>query len=337
MKEIFIHGKVNSYRKIFRFFPIFLLVFLSLVSCASRKAAQAEEYFSIGMAYYEMGKFAEAEQWLTRARAADRTLTASEYNLGRIAYENGRFEEAAKFFESILKKDPDNIMALKSAAYSRIKNGDLFKAETHYNKVLLLVPDSVDDGFNYALVLYGIKKYNESEEVLKRFPFALEENPSSMLLLARNQKALNKVEAIDSYANWAAAGKSTALGLYEYAQVLESSELYAKAIEQYRAAISLLPVDTVEMKRNKLWFETARLLLTADPENSEGLRNLNNAVNEGFTDTKEIEKLLLDDRIGQPAKDEIKKIIDNILNKDKVKEETPDENNTEETAEEIPA
>ncbi|MCL2271042.1 MAG: tetratricopeptide repeat protein, partial [Treponema sp.] len=60
---------------------------IALNGCASWGAASAEEYFSIGMAYYDMGKFAEAEKWLNRAKARDRTMSASEYNLGRIAFE----------------------------------------------------------------------------------------------------------------------------------------------------------------------------------------------------------------------------------------------------------
>ena len=92
------------------FFVITAFLFLS--SCASRAATRAEEYFSIGMAYFEMGKYAEAELWLNRARAVDKTMTASEYNLGRIAFERGRYEEAARHFENILIRDPDNVMAL---------------------------------------------------------------------------------------------------------------------------------------------------------------------------------------------------------------------------------
>ena len=216
-------------KKIFFGAPLLFFHFLLIImtgiffsSCASRGAAQAEEYFSIGMAYYEMGKFAEAEKWLNRARAAERTMTASDYNLGRIAFETGRYEEAAKHFERILVRDPENVMALQAAAYSRIKNGDLEKAESLYNRVLALIPESSDDGFNYALVLYSLKKYDKCENVLNKYPYALDENSASILLFARAQKAQNKIEAVDSYAKWVTVTTGTAnpQGLYEYAQVL---------------------------------------------------------------------------------------------------------------------
>ena len=90
------------------------------MSCAGL-ATSAEEYYSIGMAYYEMGKYEEAERWLNRALSRNRTMSASEYNLGRIAFGTGRYRDALKKFNAILKKDPQNVMALKAAAYTRIK------------------------------------------------------------------------------------------------------------------------------------------------------------------------------------------------------------------------
>jgi tetratricopeptide (TPR) repeat protein len=294
------------------FFPLFVLP--GFISCTSEAAriVQAEEYFSIGIAYYELGKFTDAEVWFNRARAADKTMVASDYNLGRIAFETKRYADAANYFESVLTLDNDNVMALKAAAYARIKNGDLEKAEAHYDRVLALVPESADDGYNYALVLYGLEKYENCEEVLNKYPFALEEKPSSILLFARAQKAQNKVEAIDSYAKWLIVHTGTAnpQGLYEYAQVLEGAGLYARAIEQYRDAIKALTRDTEDLKKSRLMFEEARLLLTMDPENEEGLTAFSNAVDEGFSDTESFEELLLDRRISGDRRNELRRIFD---------------------------
>jgi len=296
------------------FLPALTAASILFFSCASRGAIRAEEYFSIGMAYYDIGKYEEAERWLNRAKAADKTMTASEYNLGRIAFETGRFEEAIGYFENIIKRDPDNIMALRAAAYSRIKNGDLEKAEELYNRVLMLVPENADNGFNYALVLYSLGKYDRCEEILNKYPYALEENPASLLLLARTQKEADKVEAIDTYAKWVESNTDPANPqvLYEYAQVLESGEFYARALEQYSAAINALSADTDDLKKYDIRFMEARLLLTADPENSEGLMELNTAITEGFSDTSMVQALLGDERITQDNKDEIRKILDNM-------------------------
>ena len=290
------------------------IILIGFVSCVTRGAAQAEEYFSIGMAYFDMGKFAEAEMWLNRARSTDKTMLASEYNLGRIAFETGRYKDAAAYFENILKKDPDNTMALKAAAYSRMKNGDIEKAEAHYNRVLELVPESADDGFNYALVLYGLKKYEDCEKVLNKYPFALEEKAPSVLLLARAQREMNKIEAVDTFAKWIIvnAGTANPQGFLDYARVLEKAELYARALEQYDAAIKALTKDTETLKKSAIRFEKSRLLLTVDPDNEEGLKEFTRAVDEGFSDIAAIEALVLDKRINKYHKDEIEKVLNNL-------------------------
>jgi tetratricopeptide (TPR) repeat protein len=328
--------KKKSCLIIARIFVLFsLIVFAGLSACASQGAAQAEEYFTIGMAYFEFGKFAEAEMWLNRARAADKTMVASEYNLGRIAFETGRYEEAVSYFEKILSKDPENLMALKAAAYSRIKNGDIEKAEALYDRVLALVPESADDGFNYALVLYGLKKYENCEEVLNKYPIALEEKPPSILLLARAQKAMSKVEAVDSYAKWTIVNTGTAnpQGLYEYGQALEDAGLYARALEQYQEAIKALTKDIPELKRSKLMFEEARLLLTVDSENEEGMTKLNSSVNEGFSDLVALEALLNNESLSKDKRDEISKIMAKLQEKARQESDTTGEDETEDEEE----
>jgi tetratricopeptide (TPR) repeat protein len=302
-----------------RFLAALVLVFLAApclyVSCVSQ-AASAEEYFSIGMAYFELGKFEEAEKWLNRARSVDRTMTASEYNLGRIAFETGRYKEAAERFESILKKDPLNVMALKAAAYARIKNGDIEEAGELYAKVLELVPEGADDGYNYALVLYAMEQFDTSEKVLLNYPYALEENSDALLLLARTRKALGKVEAADNYAKWInLSSAANPQVLYEYAQALESASLYARALEQYRAAVGALAQDAESLKKKSLFrFAAARLLLTADSGSGEGIQELEAAVSEGFNDTAALEDLLEDGRISEEHKTDIRKLADRIRN-----------------------
>ena len=262
------------------------------------------------MAYFELGKYDEAERWLQRATAADRTITATEYNLGRIAYETGRYTDAVKYFDLVLEKDPVNVMALKAAAYTRIRMKNIEEAESLYARVLELVPESADDGYNYALVLFAMEKYQECEEVLLRYPFALDEKPDSLLLLARAQDAGDKVEAIDTYANWI-AGSTTPNPkvLHEYGKALEKAELYAKALEQYRESLKALKEDLANLKKSSLRFDIGRLLLIADPGNPEGITELEASVAAGFKDKEALEALLDDTRINESVQSDIRKII----------------------------
>jgi tetratricopeptide (TPR) repeat protein len=277
-------------------------------SCISGGAISAEEYYSIGMAYYDLGKYEEAERWLIRARAKDKTLNASEYNLGRIAFETGRYGEAVKYFESILKRDPDNVLALKAAAYTCIQNDEISRAEMHYSRLLALVPESADDGYNYALVLFAMKKYPEAEQVLKNHEFALLDNSDVRLLYARAQKEQGKAEAIDTYASWLAIN-SDAKVRYEYAQLLESHEFYARALDEYQLALGGFNSDSKNPTRQELRFTIARLFLIADGDNPQGLNELKGAVDEGFDNFEAMEELLTDGRISTANKDSIRTVI----------------------------
>jgi tetratricopeptide (TPR) repeat protein len=287
---------------------LFLFSFVSF-SCVSN-AISAEEYFAIGMAYFDMGKYAEAEAWLMKARSTKKTVTASDYNLGRIAFETKRYKEAARYFEQVLAKDAGNVQALKAAAYTRIKTGELDKAEAYYGRALELVPESADNGYNYALVLYALKKYDNAENILAQRPTVLQENKDALLLYARAQKAQNKPEAVDSYALWLAANDDPQVR-YEYGVCLEYTEFYALALETYRAAYEAMPADNKNPTKPEVRFAIARVLLIADSDNDEGIAELEGAIRDGFTDFDAVELLLTEDAVSEARKADIQRIIDN--------------------------
>ncbi|MDR1108200.1 MAG: tetratricopeptide repeat protein [Spirochaetaceae bacterium] len=288
------------------------------MSCTTEtRAAKAAEYYALGMAYFDLGKYDEAERWLTQARSLDRTKLASEYNLGRIAFETGRYEDALTIFDRILQKDPNNTMALRAAAYTRIKTGDFPAAEALYERVLALVPESADDGYNYALVLNAMNKPEAAEAVLAKYPFALTDNKDVLLLYARSLKAQHKPEAVDNYSLWL-SGNSDSQVQYEFALALEENGLYARSLEEYRKLLPTLPADAAadqtggqsEVRKAAVQFAIARLLLIADPENPQGLTELDLAVSEGYSDTEEMKKLLENHEITDSAKEGIRKVIE---------------------------
>jgi len=295
---------------------------LALGGCANRWALSAEEYFAIGMAYFEIGQnrtanrahyFREAERWLNRAQSQDRTMAASTYNLGRLNFEMGRFDEAARLFEAILLQDPYNVLALRAAAYTRIRTGEIEKASELYGRFLALVPESADDGYNHALVLFAMGRYDEAEGVLSRNQFALMDNPDFLLLYARAQARQDRPQAIDSFATWlvqnaenAAAGRVR----FEYAGLLEEWGLYARALEEYRLTFDELTHTSVNPSRPEVRFAVARVLLVADPGNPEGMSELRDAVLDGFADFGAIEALLDDDRISAANIDDIRSIAE---------------------------
>ncbi|MDR2509894.1 MAG: tetratricopeptide repeat protein [Spirochaetaceae bacterium] len=281
---------------------------LSLTASCVTNAISAEEYYSIGAAYFDMGKYEEAERWFTRASSEKKTMNASEYNLGRIAFETGRYSDALRHFEKLIKLDPENVMALKSAAYSEIKLGNLDKAEEYYARVLELEPESTDDGYNHALVLYAMGRYDEAEVVLAKFYVKMPDNKNTLLLLARTYRAEKKVEALDMYALWLVDGNDP-LVRYEYARLLEDFEYYARAIEEARKAANAMQSDLDVLKRNEVYWLLARLILIADPENEDAIKELQSAISAGFNDMEALGALAADPRVNAIVKTEINKII----------------------------
>jgi len=293
-------------------FFYFVLILISAIICGcATQAASAEEYYSIGMAYFELGKYEEAEKWLNRAIQFDRTMTASQYNLGRLAFETGRYDEAARYFEEILKKDPDNVIALRAAAYTRIKTGEIAIAQMHYDKLLELVPENADDGYNHALVLYAMERYGEAEQVLDRYGYSMPDNRELFLLYARTLNAQNKIEAINIFSAWLNDAADPKVR-YEYALALEYHELYARAVEEYRTAISEVTSSTANIKKSDIRFALARVLLIADGESTEGIIELQNAVAEGFNDASAIEKLTESAKVTGANRNSILNIVSGI-------------------------
>ncbi|MDR3303034.1 MAG: tetratricopeptide repeat protein [Treponema sp.] len=289
-------------------FLLALYPLLALLCACAGAATSAEEYYAIGMAYFDVGKYTEAEQWLNRAARMDKTKTASEYNLGRIDYENKRFSSALRHFERVLARDPKNVIALTAVAYTHVRLGNLDLAEDLYAQVLTLLPESADNGYNYALILYAMEKYAEGEAVLARYPHALLEDNDAMLLGARLKKALHKPEAADLYERSLEA-KSDPLVRSEYAAVLEEGGFYARALEEYRTTLTDLPDESATPSKPALRYAIARLLFIADSASDEGITELEAAITEGFKDTERLEALLDEPAISTAHKDEIRRLI----------------------------
>jgi tetratricopeptide (TPR) repeat protein len=287
---------------------------LACISCASaRLVTSAEEYYTLGMAYFELGKYEEAEQWLGRARRVDKTKAASEYNLGRIAFERGRYGEALKYFEQILTKDAENLLALRAAAYTKIKLSDIEGAEDYYDRVLRLVPESYDDGYNYALILFAMDKADKAEEVLLKYDLIIDSNSDAVLLLARVQAKLEKVEAVDNYDRYLQV-KTDNKVRFEYAEALGKNEFYARAQEEYNAILEGLPRGEISseagnLTRPKVLFAVAHLLLIAESDSDSGITALSQAVEEGFNDIPALEAVLEEPKITDAQKEEIRRII----------------------------
>jgi tetratricopeptide (TPR) repeat protein len=227
-------------------FSVFVSVALLFASCVS-SASKAEEYYALGIAYFNLQKYGEAELWFNRAKFHDSTKTASEYYLGCIAYETGEYKQALIFFEKILGSDPENITALKAAAYTCIRTEELELSAVYYQRILDMVPESSDEGYNYALVLLAMNQSEEAEKILIKYNNT--ENPDALLLLARAQREQGKPEAADSYSASLLKNADPRVRV-EYAEFLTGQGLPAKALEEYKLALE--SEETREEKKEEI-------------------------------------------------------------------------------------
>jgi tetratricopeptide (TPR) repeat protein len=200
-------------------------------------------------------------------------------------------------------------MVLKAAAYTHIKRNNLKAAEALYERVLALAPESADDGYNYALILYTMGEYERAELVLVAHPFGMLENSEVILLHARILKAQGKPEAADRYHQWLETNTDP-LVRYEYGLILEERGFYARAVEEFRRILKELTQDHKELKKAEAQYALARLLLKADPAGNEGIVELEGAVAGGFHDRERLETLLALSGISQSHKESIRRIIE---------------------------
>lgn len=267
------------------------------VSCASGPASVSEdELYSLGKAYYDLGKYSEAEVWFQKASTFKKTKNASMYYLGRIAFQQQKYEDAARIFEALLKNDQDNILLLKAAAFSNLKAQKFEKAELQYKRVIELVPGSKDSTYGYALVLYGLQKYDDAYRLLKDLKADSGEDRDALLLLARTEYKLSFPEALDHYTKWLEKGDDPVV-LKEFAEVAEQQALYSRAIEAYKKIKQTNREELARLQKGETDFLIGRLLLLADPSDGQGIKSIETALSAGYNSKEEFDALLADYRL----------------------------------------
>jgi tetratricopeptide (TPR) repeat protein len=309
---------------------------LALAACASApKGAEAQESYNLGMAYFDLGKYADAERWLLLARKDAAVRNAAEYQLGRIAFISGDYAEASAYFEDLLKRDPENTQCLSAAAFADIKAGNLSRARNHYETLQRLTPETAENRFNYALVLYSLSDFAGAEAVLVPLAAERPDDRPVLLLLARSLRAEGKPESVDRFASYLEGGDDSTVRS-EFAEALVELEFYAKAVETFDQLIQSGKAPANDVGAKAAWrFGKARALLLADPKGDAGLIELGAAVEAGYADKASLDKLVADARIGREA--ELRTLIEAAAAKAAAAKEAVDAPPAAQTAAPLPA
>lgn len=281
-----------------------------LAACATAgPSVPPEDYYSLGTAYFELKRYAEAEKYFSLAARDVKTRPAAEYQLARIQYERGDSEGAARRFERLLEADPENTLALRAAAYSWMKAGRHEDAIRLYGRLDLLLPESTDARLNYAIALAESGRLDEAVERVLPYLERKPEDRDTQLFAARTERKLSRPEAIDRYKT-ALELKDEASVRVEYAEALEAQGFYARAVENYDKVISAGLTANASLSPAAVRFALARSLLIAG-EAERGVAELEAALKDGFADREALSALAADEQIA--SGEQVRTIVDGAL------------------------
>lgn len=252
-----------------------------------------------------MGKWDRAGAAYEKALSYDRTLVAASYNLARALTEAGSYSRALEILERLRAEDPDNVRLITLSAYTHHKAGDDEAALAEYRRAAELNPRDAPTLRNLALLLERAGRDDEARGILREL-YAVDAGDDAVLrrlALLEARRALPPTDAGGSDPSETEGGESPeeALSLLTAAlardpddreilraraELRESRELFARALEDWAALVRQDPAD------GEAWFRLARLRLVVAGDREAGLEALRKALDAKFSDSKAAAALL---------------------------------------------
>jgi tetratricopeptide (TPR) repeat protein len=175
------------------------------------KELSAKGYWpAIAQEYFNEGKYARVVELCNLRLRESPDILSGRIILARALYGSGQIEAAARQFYEILKREPENLTALKYLGDIKFQSGDEITALSYYEKVLDI--DPLTDCLSQSIVgkemertkVLTLKKKDVREKVqlngLREMPFKTE--TIGDLLLAQGHPRL----AIDVFTELAKSG-----------------------------------------------------------------------------------------------------------------------------------
>ena len=146
-----------------------ILVFIILLSaCGMASLAQKErKLIREGNAFYEKGKYKEAEMNYRKALDADKNSIRGLFNLGDAVYQQRNFEESSKIFGNLAgSKLPstDKANVFHNLGNSLLEAKDYEKSILAYQNSLLNNPSDMDTKYNLEYAKLMMKKQQQQQK-----------------------------------------------------------------------------------------------------------------------------------------------------------------------------
>ncbi len=246
----------------------------------------AREYYNIGNAFYDLGRFDRAVDYYRRALALDRTLAAASFNLARVYVDQGRLPDAVDVLLELIGRDPESVLLRETLAFVYFLQGDVDQAEERYREVLALSPFHVNALYNLGRIERNRERYAESAEFLRR---AVQAQPADAELLFAYANALVRVDpersapVFERYLDTSPTDRGRLLATGD---ALRTGRFFSPARRAYQSVLDQHPDDATAL------FGMAVVFLVGIEESETGLGYLERALDAGFTNEAELTALL---------------------------------------------
>ncbi len=240
-----------------------------------------------------MGKWDRAGEAYEKALSYDRTLVAASYNLARALTEAGSYSRALEVLERLRAEDPDNVRLITLSAYAHHKAGDDEAALDAYRRAAELNPRDAPTLRNLALLLERAGRDEEARGILREL-YTVDPSDDAVLrrlaLLEARRAGAGPSGPSEEALSLLTAALARKPGdrevLRARAELRESRELFARAIEDWAALVQADPSD------GEAWFRLARLRLVVAGDREAGLEALRKALDAKFSDAEAAAALL---------------------------------------------
>lgn len=131
-----------------------LLISLLLVGCQTDLSSRelAEEYFNLGNAFFELGRYQDSFDYYSRAIRLSDDIPAAGYNLARLHEQRGEYAQAVRVLGDLLAEDPSNGLYRETRAFVRFQQGQRSAAREEYAEIIEEYPARVRLRYNLGVL-----------------------------------------------------------------------------------------------------------------------------------------------------------------------------------------
>ena len=163
------HSKILSLRILRYVLSVTILSMIILLSGVplSSFAQKERKLVREGNAFYEKGKFKEAEMDYRKALDADKNSTRGLFNLGDAVYQQRNFDESSKIFGNLAGSNlpsADKAKVFHNLGNSLLEGKDYEKSILAYQNSLLNNPSDKDTKYNLEYAKLMMKKQQQQQK-----------------------------------------------------------------------------------------------------------------------------------------------------------------------------